>query len=101
MENKPTRYKEYKVLSLDAKGEIKDKIASDRETVSIYPHEAERQNANFRTNKFWYEVDMEFEDSLNVKSAVRLEADELGVKYRDNISDAKLQEKINAHKNVE
>lgn len=96
-DNRPKRYKEYRVLSL-SNGKIKDKVLSDRGSVSIYEHEAEMQNLHFKTNKFWYELDLEFEESVKAdepdREALKAEADELGLDYPKNIKTGKLIELI-------
>jgi hypothetical protein len=99
MENKPMRYKEYKVLSFTG-DEITEKIPSKRGHVSIYPHEAERINKTFKTNKFFYELDKEFEDTLNqpTREELKKQANELGIEFPNNIKTDKLIELINKAK---
>jgi len=68
-------------------------------TVSIHEHEAELNNIHTKTTKLLYELDEEVADE---KSPERIlleeEATELGITFRGNIGDAKLQEKVNKAK---
>lgn len=66
----------------------KNKVPTKRGQVSIHEHEAELNNSYFKQNRLWYEL---AEEEL---SDVRKQANELGIKYSDKISDEKLQIKI-------
>lgn len=75
----------------DGKPTPTNKTLTKRGHVSIFPHEAEINNQYFPKTKLFYEL---AEEPVIEKSEVRKQADELGIKYKDNISDEKLQEKI-------
>lgn len=94
---KRLRYLEYEV-QLDNKGNITKKWPSERGHVMITERVADFNNSHVDRQKLWYELDEENPENKNKqseKSEVKKQADELGIKYRDNISDEKLQEKIN------
>jgi len=70
-----------------------NKTLTKRASVSIHEHEAELNNYYFTRTRLFYEL---AEEAKEV-SDVRKQADELGIKYSAQISDAKLQEKINEY----
>lgn len=88
--NKQQKYNEYSV-SLN-KGEIVEKMPTLRKTVMIYPHEAEWYNKRINQNKLYYELAEE--KSKYDREALEKEANENGITFRANISDAKLSDKI-------
>ena len=122
---KEFRYREYE-LAVNEKGSVfnKDgsifrKWPSDRGHVMITERVAEFNNSHADRQKLWYELDEEnpankdAEDQVEAKAKkitktpkdepkrektpTQLRADELGVKYMWNISDEKLQIKIDKH----
>ena len=92
------RYNEFKVTGRLVKGkfEITKKEATERGHVMISERDAEINNLQTRFNRFHYELAEEVKSDERLK--MEAEADKLGVKYRDNIGDEKLLERINEAK---
>ena len=59
--SKPVIHKEYRVDLEWKNGKASpiNKVLTERGTVSIYPHEAEINNANVTRTKLWYEEEKE------------------------------------------
>lgn len=97
-QNEMYKYNEFSVV-LDRDGKILDKMNTARKTVVIYPHEAEYWNERIQQNKMYYELVEEIkEGKTKERLSLESEANSLGVKFRENIGDDKLQEKINEAK---
>ena len=90
----PKKYNEFRVdVDWTDKNNPKpiNKTQTKRGTVSIHDHEAELNNSYFTKTRLWYDL---AEEPKVEKSDVRKQADELGIKYSAQISDEKLQIKI-------
>jgi len=92
------RYNEFEVRGRLVKGKfiIDKKEATDRGHVMISERDAETNNIQTRFNKLHYEL-AKVEKS-DERIALETEANKLEIKFRDNIGDAKLLEKINEAK---
>jgi len=92
------RYNEFEVRGKLVKGKfiIDKKESTDRGHVMISEGDANVNNLQTRFTKLHYEL-AKVEKSEE-RIALETEAKELGIKFRDDIGDAKLLEKINEAK---
>jgi hypothetical protein len=92
------RFNEFTVTGRIVKGEFKidKKEPTERGHVMISERDADTNNRQTRFNFLHYEL-AKVEKSEE-RIALETEAKELGIKFRDNIGDAKLLEKINEAK---
>lgn len=76
-----------------------NKVLTDRGSVSIHDHEAESNNSNFTRTKLYYEEDVKVVSKSVERMELESQAKELGITFRENISDAKLKDKIETNIN--
>ena len=90
------KYLEYRVVEWDspAKKSIVSKQLTKRGSVMISERDAKTNNLQTQSTGLFYELAEEKKETSANREVLISKANELGIKFKDNIGDAKLLEKI-------